>query len=180
MNKENRKFSLLRITIVLAVIFLAAFLVYEIVKYYELKKVQSQIHSELSTANLLIVANSDVASGKAIFKFIQDEDELINISRDEIKSLIRIKSQADISKIISSLVLNKKEDREDCRCNGSHYLGFYHDKELLGIILVKHAKFVKYIDKKDKYSGKYCINESDMAEIVKLLKEYKIDLKQND
>ncbi len=177
MNKTSKKFSLLRVACALAGIFLIAFIAYEIIKYSEIKRIQNQILRELATTNHVIVISSKGYIGKLILKFIQDDDpNFLNLFPNETKNAVRINSQADIDKIISSIVLTK-EEKGSCACNGSHYLGFYHDKVLLGIILVKHAELIIYINKKDESIGQYYLKKSKMIEIVSTLKKYKIDLK---
>jgi len=162
---------------VLALTLLAGFIIYEIAQYNDIRKTQSKIQSDLKTANLIIVTDSNVPMGKQFFQLVQNEKEFVSVFPELTENIIKIKSQTDIDKIIGSLVLKRKE-QENCRCNGSHYLGFYHDMELLGIILIKHAACIKYIDKNNKYSSQYYLKKSDMSEITKVLKEHKIDLKQ--
>lgn len=178
-KKSPKKLSIIRIVIALAILFSIVYIVIQIIKYQEIQKVQKQIQRGLSSANLILIAPT--STEKFIFKNYFDyynDIEFKKTFQDCFKNIVKIDSANDIKNIIDNFIISRHIDREACRCDGSHYLAFYNHKIFLGIIQVKHAEVIVFYNKDDKPQGHYYINKSALNNVIKILKKYKINLKQ--
>ena len=176
MNKEikdKKRFSIFRVLMALIIISLMIFVILQIITYRETKEVQEEIQSKLSNANSLLIVPTKTS--KLILKLYYD-DNAQNAFKNDFKNLTVINDKNDIDSITKSIVLSKKYKGESCQCFGSHYLAFYKNENLLGIIAIKHAESMVFYNNNDKYMCHYYINQSAMNSIAITLNKYKIKL----